>query len=290
MARIGVITDSAASLPPELAEAHGIRVVPMQIIVDGAAYLEGVNITPAEVIAHLEAGRAVSTSQPSPAAFALAIEQERAAGAEAVVVVTLSSELSGTYASATAALAEALIPGTVVDSLTVAMAQGLAAMAAARAVAAGAGWDDAGRAARWTAERSTCVFTVESLDHLRRGGRIGPAVAAAGRVLGIRPVLAVESGRIVVHSRARSAARARAAMGVEIAAAVDAALADDVLVGVAVLDAGVPRDVPVPEAAATWVVRGPVSAVLVAHTGPGTVAAMAAPMAPWGGAGVASRG
>lgn len=279
MARIGVITDSAASLPPELAAAHAIRVVPMQIIVDGEPFLEGVDITPAEVIAYLEAGRSVTTSQPAPEAFAEAIREEAAAGAEAVVVVTLSAELSGTCEAARAALAAAAIPGAVVDSRTVAMAQGLAAVAAARVAAEGGALDDARLAAEWTAARSTCLFTVETLDHLRRGGRIGPAVAAAGRVLGIRPVLAVEDGRIVVHSRARSAARARAAIAAEVRSAAVASGDGGAAVGLAVLHAGGTARLAPMEVGAAVRVEGPVSAVLVAHTGPGTLAAMVAPLA-----------
>lgn len=283
MARIGVITDSAASLPPELAAAHAVRVVPMQIIVDGEPFLEGVDIAPEEVIAHVEAGRAVSTSQPSPEAFGEAILAEVEAGAEAVVIVTLSSELSGTWASARAALATLpegrTVDGAVVDTRTVAMAQGLAAIAAARVAAGGGTLAEVEEAARRTAERSTCLFTVETLDHLRRGGRIGPAVAAAGRVLGIRPVLAVEDGRIVVRSRARSASRARAAIAAEVTAALAAARADSDQVGLAVLHAGARGELALDDPEVDVRVDGPVSAVLAAHTGPGTLAAMVAPIA-----------
>ena len=251
----------------------------MQIIVDGEPFLEGIDITPAEVIAYLEAGRSVTTSQPAPEAFAEAIREEAAAGAEAVVIVTLSAELSGTCEAARAALAAAAIPGAVVDSRTVAMAQGLAAVAAARVAAEGGALDDSRLAAEWTAARSTCLFTVETLDHLRRGGRIGPAVAAAGRVLGIRPVLAVEDGRIVVHSRARSAARARAAIAAEVRSAAVASGDGGAALGLAVLHAGGTARLAPMEVGAAVRVEGPVSAVLVAHTGPGTLAAIVAPLA-----------
>ncbi|MDN4482391.1 DegV family protein [Demequina lignilytica] len=279
MAGIGVVTDSAASLPAEVAARHGIRVVPMQIIVDGEPFLEGVDITPDQVIAHLEAGRDVTTSQPSSEAFLEAIRSEAAAGARAVVVVTLSSELSGTYASAVAASTAAGLDVEVVDSRTVAMAQGLAAVAAARASAAGGTLAQVAAAARWTAERSTCLFTVETLDHLRRGGRIGPAVAAAGRVLGIRPVLAVEDGRIVPRSRARSGARARTAIAHEVGAVLASARGLGAPVGLAVLHAGAHWELDVDDSDVDLAVDGPVSAVLAAHTGPGTVAAMVAPLA-----------
>ena len=278
MTRIGVITDSAASLPPELAEAHAIRVVPMQIIIDDAGYLEGVDISPAEVVAHLEAGRAVSTSQPSSEHFAQAIRAELDAGAGAVVIVTLSGALSGTYESASVALRETGAAGAVVDSRTVAMAQGLAAIAAARVAAQGLPLERVTAAATETAARSTCLFTVDTLDHLRRGGRVGPAVAAVGRVLGIRPVLTVADGVIAVHSRARSAARARATIAGAIAAAAAQMRGPATEVGVAVLRAG---GGPAPAALdidADLAVTGPVSAVLAAHTGPGTFAAMIAPL------------
>ncbi|WP_062378555.1 DegV family protein [Demequina pelophila] len=278
MSRVAVLTDSAASLPSELAAAHGVTVVPLQVIVDGVGYREGVDITSAEVVARLEEGSVVTTSQPSPEEFAAAIQAAADAGAAEAVIVTLSKDLSGTFSAAGTAAAAAPIPVEVVDSRTVAMGQGFAVLAAAQAAADGAPAAAVRDAAERTARGSTCVFTVDTLDYMRRGGRISPAIAAVGRVLGIRPVLHMVDGAVAMRGPVRSSARARAAL----ADAARDALADLALRGltggVAVLSAG-PASVPHAPESAAMTVEGDVSAALAAHTGPGTVAVC---VAPWG--------
>ncbi|MDN4476516.1 DegV family protein [Demequina sp. SYSU T00192] len=280
---VAVIADSAASLSPGLAASRLIGVVPLQVVVDGEARPEGVDIGHAEVVAHLRAGDVVTTSQPTPAAFDEAIAAAVAEGADGVVIVAMSGALSGTYEAAVAAAARADLPVEVVDTRTVAMATGYAALAAAHAARAGGSLADVAAAARAVATGSRCFFTVESLDHLRRGGRIGPAVAAVGRVLGIRPVLEVRDGEVVLVGRVRSAARARAALH----AAVDDALGGRAHPVVTVH--GVGAEESAGEAAREIEARHPwlgpvavaeVSAVLSAHAGPGTLAAVVADLPP----------
>ncbi|WP_062315911.1 DegV family protein [Demequina maris] len=276
---VAVIADSAASLPPGLAESRSIGVVPLQVIVDGEALAEGIGIGPDEVVAHLRGGAAVSTSQPTPAAFDEAIAAAVAGGADGIVLVAMSRALSGTCEAAEAAAGRAPVPCEVVDTGTVAMAAGYAALAAAHVARTGGTLADVADAARTVAVGSHCVFTVESLDHLRRGGRIGPAVAAVGRVLGIRPVLEVRDGEVALVGRVRSAARARAALH----AAVDDALAGRThpvvtVHGVGAEEAAVEaaREI---EARHPWlgpVAVAEVSAVLAVHAGPGTLAAVVA--------------
>ncbi len=276
---VAVVADSAASLPPDLAARWGIAVVPLQVVVDGTAYAEGEAIDAPAVLAHLVAGRDVSTSQPIPAAYDRAVVEAAAAGAEGVVVVTIAGTLSGTVEVARAAAERAPLPVEVVDSGTLAMASGFAAIAAADAARHGGSLADVARVARDTAARSRCMFTVETLDFLRRGGRITPVVAAAGRVLGIRPVLEIIDGTVSLVTRVRSTARARAAL----LAMVDEALEDAAHAGVAVMALG---ETTVGDDAARaiesrfpdvgTVVRTSVSAVLAVHTGPGTLAAVVA--------------
>ncbi|WP_062313595.1 DegV family protein [Demequina rhizosphaerae] len=280
---VAVIADSAASLSPGLAESRRIGVVPLQVVVDGDAVEEGVGISPDEVVAHLRAGHATSTSQPTPAAFDAAISAAVEAGAAGIVIVAMSRALSGTCEAAEAAAARAPVPVEVVDTRTVAMAAGYAALAAAHEARAGGSLEAVAAVARDVAAGSRCVFTVESLDHLRRGGRIGPAVAAVGRVLGIRPVLEVADGEVALVGRVRSAARARAALH----AAVDDALAGRAHPVVTVH--GVGAEEQATEAAREIEARHPwlgpvavaeVSAVLAVHAGPGTLAAVVADLPP----------
>jgi DegV family protein with EDD domain len=208
-ARIAVVTDSTASMPPEMAAAAGVTVVPLDVIIDGVAGREGIDISPEELVAALERGAGVRTSQPSPEEFIDAYARAVAAGATGIVSVHLSGELSGTVASAELAAHSATVPVHVVDSRTVALGLGLAVRAAARAAALGA---DALTVAELALRRSLdsrVVFTVATLEHLRRGGRLGATASAVGTVLGLRPLLAVLDGRIAVTEKIRTTARAR---------------------------------------------------------------------------------
>ncbi|WP_061965275.1 DegV family protein [Demequina aurantiaca] len=277
MSNVAVITDSAASLPPALAKKWGIIVVPLQVIVDDVSFPEGEEITPTEVLTHLLDGRAVSTSQPSIAAFEAAYAQAAASGAQAAVVVLISGEMSGTVNAARAAAQGAAIPVRVVDTRTLAMAAGFAAVAAAARAAAGAGIDDVAQRAQDVAASSLCVFTLDSLEFLRRGGRVNAATAAIGNALSLRPVMAIRDGKVEVLERVRTTARARSAMldmvdthvgGLARPAAAIMVLGDEQFGS----DAALLVENRHPELA--MLVRTPVSAVLAVHTGPGTLAAV----------------
>ena len=280
---IAVVADSSASLPPALASRWGIRVVPLEVVIDGVSRPEGTGIGPEEVLERLVAGDAVTTSQPSPEAFAQAYREAVDAGAAGIVVVTLAATLSGTVDSARAAAGEVPVPVEVVDSGSVAMAVGFAAVAAADAARRGEPLATVAHAARVAADSARCVFTVSSLDHLRRGGRIGPAVAALGRVLGVRPVLEIVDGRVELIDRVRTTARARAAMlGVvaEAAAGMEHPAVAIMAVGETSLGDDAAHTLAAALPSAGDVVRTSVSAVLAVHAGPGALAAVVVELPP----------
>lgn len=273
---VHVVTDSTASLPSDLAERWGIRIVPLQVVIDGTAFQEGVDLTPADLTAALDRRAALTTSQPPAHAFAEAYRQAAAAGARHIVSVHLSGELSGTVHAAALAARTSPIPVEVVDSRTVAMGLGFAVLAAARLAAQGATSGEVARAAMTTASSSEAMFIVDSLDHLRRGGRLSAAAAAVGTALGLRPVLGVRGGRVeVVHK-----IRTRGAMAPRLVdAAVTAAgrsgevrfamhyLGDDAAVRACAAQ--------ISDATGREVLVTPVSAVLGAHVGPGLLALIA---------------
>ncbi|NTW40844.1 MAG: DegV family protein [Cellulomonadaceae bacterium] len=216
--RVAVVTDSTASLPPALAASLGIVVVPLHVRIDGVDHREGVDLTPQSLVASLRSGAVVSTSQPSPEAFALAYAQAAADGADEIVSVHLSGRLSGTVDAARLAAAGSAVPVHVVDSRTVGMALGLAVASAAHLAGRASAGDEpdaevsgaaCALAAGRVAVRSSVHFAVDSLDHLRRGGRLGPVAAALGGVLGLRPVLVVAEGALEVAEKVRTSARAR---------------------------------------------------------------------------------
>lgn len=284
VSRVGVLTDSTAALAPATAEEHGVVVVPLEVVVGDEVHLEGTGTLGSAALAQaLRDGVRVSTSQPGPGAFAEAYQRLADAGCEAVVSVHLSADLSGTHDSAALAAAEAPLPVTVVDTRQVGMGVGYAALAAATAAASGQGVADVAEAARRRARETTSLFYVDTLEHLRRGGRMGAAAALLGSALAVKPLLRLEDGQVVAGEKVRTAGKALQRLG---QLAVEAADHRPVDVAVAHLES--------PERAADlaamvgdWlddelddreVAVVDVGAVLGAHVGPGMVGVTVAPV------------
>jgi len=206
--RIGVVTDSTACLPGSVVAEHGIIVVPLQVVIGGASYDEGSQATAASVAEALRRYTPVSTSRPSPAAFLDAYDRAVAAGCDAVLSIHLSADMSGTYDSAILAAREAPVPVRVIDSRSLGMGLGYAVLSAIEAVGSGAGLDEAAVVAEKRAAASTIVFYVDTLEHLRRGGRIGAAAAFLGSALSVKPLLHLVDGHIEPLEKVRTATRA----------------------------------------------------------------------------------
>ena len=218
---VAVVTDSTSYLPASVALGHGIGVVALDVVVGGTAYPEGSGIAPAEVADALRAWTPVTTSRPAPETFLRAWSAAVDAGAREVVSVHLSAELSGTVASAQLAAKDAPVPVEVVDSRSLGMGLGFAAVAGAVVAAAGAGRCEVARAARERAERTRVFFCVDTLEYLRRGGRIGTAAALLGSALSVKPLLQLTDGRIALLEKVRTSGRARARLEDVAVAAVD---------------------------------------------------------------------
>lgn len=294
---VAVVTDSTAYLPDTLADRPSLTVVPLTVVVDGVAHQEGLDLTPADVARALSVRRpAVSTSRPAPEQFVetyrrlLATDGPQATDdrdgpgtpdgptgrASAIVSVHLSAELSGTVEAAELAARE-VGPDriAVVDSGSTGMGLGFPALAAAAVAAAGGDLHEVRSAAVGTAARTRTLFYVDTLEHLRRGGRITAASALLGTALSVKPILHMQDGRIVLRDKVRTATRALAKL-------VDLAWAeagDAVAVDVAVHHLGDPDR-------ATMLLAqladrlgdrlrdsyvAPIGAVVTAHAGPGLV-------------------
>lgn len=213
MPPVAVVTDSTAALPAGLAERCGVTVVPVQVVIDGVAGLEGVDVTPARIAQALADRIAVSTSRPTPAEFARAFHRAVAAGAEALLSIHLSGELSGTADAARLAAGSASVPAMVLDSRSTAMGLGFAVLAAAQAAAAGAEMTEVARRAEATAAATSVLFCVDSLEYLRRGGRIGAAAALIGTALSVKPILRITDGRIAMAEKVRTTSKAITRLG-----------------------------------------------------------------------------
>ncbi|WP_409328975.1 DegV family protein [Trujillonella humicola] len=207
---VAVVTDSTAYLPAELIARHGVEVVPLYVVLAGRSGCEGDDISPQDVARALGTrGQQVSTSRPTTGDFVAAYRRRLDAGADRVVSVHLSAELSGTWDAARMAAAqvgEHVV--TVIDSRSAAMGTGFAVLAAAAAAQRGAGAAAVADAARATAAGTRTFFVVDTLEHLRRGGRIGSAASLFGTALAVKPVLHVADGRVVPLEKVRTSARA----------------------------------------------------------------------------------
>ncbi len=207
---VQVLTDSTADLPPEVVQELGITVVPLQVIFGEESFRDGVNLTSEEFFRRLpEARELPSTSQPSLGDFQQAYE-ELAAKTGHILSIHLSSGFSGTVESARqAALAfEGRCQIAIVDSRTVSMALGFAAIAAARAARDGADLDSCAGAARSVLRRQQLAVAVDTLEYLRRGGRIGRAEAFLGGLLRVKPILTIRDGEAYPLTRVRTRRKA----------------------------------------------------------------------------------
>ncbi|OLO33405.1 fatty acid-binding protein DegV [Streptomyces sp. MNU77] len=205
---VAIVTDSTAYLPRPTMERHGITAVPLTVVLGDRALEEGTEISARSLALALQKRHSVTTSRPSPEVFAAAYRTAAEEGADAVVSLHLSSEFSGTYDAALLAAKDAPVPVRVVDTGMVAMALGFCALAAAETAEAGGGPDEAVSAAEKRAAGTSAYFYVDTLDYLRRGGRIGTAQALLGSALAVKPILELDAGRIEMLEKVRTASKA----------------------------------------------------------------------------------
>jgi DegV family protein with EDD domain len=187
---VTVITDSAASLPAELARDRHVTVVAMRLSWGGTDARDG-DVDVAELLRSPDGP--VATSGPPPGEFAAAID---AAGADGAVVLTIASSMSSTYEAARVGAQAASRPAEVVDTRTAAGAQGLVVLAAADAAAGGAGREEVAAVARQVAAQVRLVAAVDSLEHLVRGGRVPQLAGWAGKLLGLHPLFEFRGGQV----------------------------------------------------------------------------------------------
>lgn len=277
---VAVVTDSTAYLPVDLAAGASIEVVPVQVVIGGRAYDEtDSEASPARVAEALRAWQPVTTSRPSPERFRQAFTEAAERGANSVVCATLSSRMSATFESAELAAKEVDIPVHLVDSRTVGMGLGFAVLAGARLAADGAPADDVATLIERRARASTSLFYVDTLEYLRRGGRIGAARAAMGQALQVKPILQILNGEVMPLERVRTSAKAIARL-TELT--LGATLGRSVEIAVQHLDAAGRADALAATLAEalphTRIVVCPLGAVVGAHTGPGIVASVVSPL------------
>jgi DegV family protein with EDD domain len=209
MAKVVVVTDSTAYIPPELIQRHGLRIAPLYVNWDGRTYRDGVDITLAEFYSRLKTSESMpTTSQTTPEDFTGIFSPILNDGGE-VLGVFISADLSGTVDSALQVKqVMPTAPIEIVDSRSSAMALGFTALAAARAVQAGADLAQAADAARRAVAVSNVIFVVDTLEFLHRGGRIGGAKRFLGTALNLKPLLTVQEGKVEALESVRTKKKA----------------------------------------------------------------------------------
>lgn len=208
-AKVAIVVDSTAYIPQALVEQYQIYVIPLLVNWSGDSLRDNVDITPDNFYQRLENAKEMpSTSQPSAGEF-FDLYSKVAEEAESIVSIHISSELSGTIASAHAA-AKLMgdFPIEIVDSLSTSMGLGFMALAAARSVENGADLKAAAAAARALIPLVRVVFVVDTLEFLHRGGRIGGAQRLFGSMLSIKPLLELQEGKIEALEKVRTKRKA----------------------------------------------------------------------------------
>jgi DegV family protein with EDD domain len=207
---VHIVTDSAADLTDAESEALGVTVVPLSIRFGNEEFVDRKDLTPSEFYAKLAAASVLpETAAPSPGAFAAAFSEAFARGADAVVCINISSLLSATMASAQNAardMPDAAV--TVVDSRSITSGLGSQVKAAAAAAAGGASAAEVVRVVEEMKPRTRVYGALDTLENLKKGGRIGGAQAMLGALLSIKPIIDISTGEVQQEAKPRTRTKA----------------------------------------------------------------------------------
>lgn len=207
--KVAIVTDGASSLTPAMGKEYGLDVAPVYVTFNGETYLSGVNLDAAEFYRLLRANEKLpTTAQPTAQDF-IDIYTKLAEDVDEIVTVVISHHMSATLQSALMAQEQfKTVPVHVVDSESVTLGLGMMAIAAARAAAQGQDAQQVLQLLEKIKQSMNVIFTVETLEYLQKGGRIGGATAFLGSALNIKPILYIKNGRIEPLERVRMRKRA----------------------------------------------------------------------------------
>lgn len=209
MKHIAIITDTDSCLPAELAKQHNITQVPIDLHIDGKKYTTGVDIDDQLLFEKVETAKEhPTTSAPSPAAFEAAFKQAIADGAEAIICICVSAQMSATYNSALLAAELFEQDITVVDSDNLSMGQGFIVLLAAEAVAGGASKAEVLELIADVSKRTLTYAVLGSLKYVALSGRLSKVSAGVADTFNIKPILTVQNGKLEMVGRQRTKKRA----------------------------------------------------------------------------------
>ena len=210
---IRLVTDSSADLPSDLVDRHRIQVVPLTVRFGREEFVDGVDLSPHEFWNRLETSATLpETAAPSAGAFKEAYARLAGEGTDGVVVVTLSSDISGTYQAAVIGAEQSDVPVKVMDSRTTTVQLALQVLAGVDASEAGGTLDDVVRTVEQARDHTKIVAALDTLEFLKRGGRIGGAAAFVGGLLDLKPLITFEDGVVAAAGRVRTRSKALTAL------------------------------------------------------------------------------
>ena len=210
---IRIVTDSACDLPQQLVDQHRITIVPLSIRFGDKEYIDRKDLTKEQFWQMCSSSPVLpETAAPSPGQFETEFRRLKQEGATGIVVVSLSSDLSATMQSAE--LAARAVAGDIdvriVDSRSASIGEGITAVACAKKAAAGAGIDEVVALGKQLAEKSKVWGALDTLENLKKGGRIGGAKAMLASALSIKPIIEVRDGKVEEGGKQRTRSKALA--------------------------------------------------------------------------------
>jgi len=209
MAQVAVVTDGAAAMPPELVEEYEISVAPFQLIWEGETLRDGIDITPTQLYRRLRTAESLPTSSQPLVGDFVRLYSELGREAEAIVSIHVAQEFTGTYNVALLAAKQvATVPIEVIDSRTATMGQGFLVLEAARAARRGASLSEVVARVKSLIPRVHVLATLDTLEYLRRSGRVPTLKASLGSRLSVKPVFHMYNGRAGLYAQVRSRKRA----------------------------------------------------------------------------------
>jgi len=268
---VRIVTDSACDLPQKLVDELGITIVPLTFRFGDEEFVDRASLTPTEFWARCSASPVLpQTAAPAPGQFSEAYRRLASQGASAILVITISAELSATKQAAEQGAKEAGlgIPVRIVDSRSASMGEGINVLAAARLAKNGASIDDLVKTVSDLTERTKVWGALDTLENLKKNGRIGGAKALLASALAIKPIITVKDGKVAEGGKQRTRSKAlafvieqfRAAGNVTNVAVLHAQCADvDAFIG------------QLKETYKGEIIVGDIGSVIGSHTGPGTI-------------------
>jgi DegV family protein with EDD domain len=271
---VRIVTDSTADLPPQVATSLGIAVVPLTVFFGDDAYLDGVDLDSAGFYTKLANSRDLPrTSQPAPAAFQEAYQRLLDEGADAILSIHLSSKLSGTYQSACTARDNLENPGNVpieiIDSRSISVGMNYPIQQAALMAREDKSLAELKAFVEDTLDRTSILAVLDTLEFVRRGGRIGAASALLGNMLSFKPIISLKDGEVVPVERPRTRGKAYVRIAQLLAEAGDV---EHVSIAESNDEVGQQLSEALKEVYTQEVPLYHLGAVLGTHTGPGTAA------------------